>query len=480
MLTPHKDYIDQTLGELSRHLLDRINTEVFKDDWILEANTVIQDVFKSPEVNQFRSNIIKMLKSLENDDDKKELNDYRDEVLKKIYKDIDDLYHSKLTDNRFEIFKQQLEKFKKNPTISSQDRSYDQVVKGNVKIIEVKKNNEYSHKIKFHKIGKFLQYQVFDPKGTVQIIHLPVHPGNESNHPQNFNDGQQYINENPDKVVTVDYQINNDRDVLLKNGKEWVAFFNNIPGFTPTTVMEIGYKKYIFVIKKAEINKNDKVVFYISTKEIEIDNKSDKTKKMKKIPTGKYKNVRFDIDYGQTTQACNNSVPSTTCWCPKGTVIATLSVDWIGLCQYTDCPAGYPYKHGVVCYAGCGSCNSVGLCCFDGCKGCGCKGEYLLPSIIWGDSDGYFCDATGKIGLGEADDTCPGTPLTPELQQQLADALLKAPQAEWEEIKKKYYRYPTCWRAGNNNDKCCIPNLTYSDTEAVPFYSSCCPPGSSC
>ena len=177
--------------------------------------------------------------------------------------------------------------------LPSSSRSYDQVVKGDVKIVEIKNNSEYNYKITFHKIGKFLQYQVWDDKGTVTVTSLNGYTT------QNSIDAQQYIRDNPDKVSTVNYELNNDRDVRFKNAKEWIAWYNSIPDFTPTTVMQIDYKKYVFVIKKAKINTNDKVVFYISTKEIHLDT-SKKLKSLKKIPTDKhiYKNVRFDIDYG--------------------------------------------------------------------------------------------------------------------------------------------------------------------------------------
>lgn len=61
--------------------------------------------------------------------------------------------------------------------------------------------------------------------------------------------------------------------------------------YCPTTVMQIGYKKYVFVIKNAIYNENKKykLVFHISTKAIDSKNKS-------KIPKGYFKRVRFDID----------------------------------------------------------------------------------------------------------------------------------------------------------------------------------------
>ena len=127
----------------------------------------------------------------------------------------------------------------------------------------------------------------------------------------NFHIAIKYAEDNPDKVAIVDYQINEDRDVVLKTGKEWVLKFNKIPGFTPTTVMQIGYKKHIFVIKKAEINKNEKVVFYISTKEIYLDKKSNKMKQLKKIPNGEYSPVGMR-EFRKSRQ--NDSLQTTAFW----------------------------------------------------------------------------------------------------------------------------------------------------------------------
>ena len=61
--------------------------------------------------------------------------------------------------------------------------------------------------------------------------------------------------------------------------------------FKPTTVMEIGSNKYLFVLDKAKLNRKGQVIFKVSTKEI---NSSDK--KMLKLPRGHHDGVRFDID----------------------------------------------------------------------------------------------------------------------------------------------------------------------------------------
>ena len=233
------------------------------------------------------------------------------------------------------------------PRRSRLEKKYDQIVKGNVKIIKIKNNHDFNYKISFIKIGKFLQYQVFDKRGVIPATYMPNYDNN-SNHPQNSKDAQEYIKNNPDKIKTVNVPINDDRDVFFKNSKQWVLLFNilnNIQNFTPTAVIEIGYKKYVCVIKRVKINKNDKVTFYISTKEIHLNNKLNKIKSLKKIPTGKYKNVRFDIDssytYGGTTE-----------WCPIGSSISTTFGSEICYCQ-SYCNKPSYEKYGGVCYGGC-------------------------------------------------------------------------------------------------------------------------------
>ena len=66
----------------------------------------------------------------------------------------------------------------------------------------------------------------------------------------------------------------------------------NKPLFTPTTVIEMEDQdeNYAFVIHKARLNTCGHVVFTVSTKEI------TSSKKLIKIPRGKFNNVRFDID----------------------------------------------------------------------------------------------------------------------------------------------------------------------------------------
>lgn len=145
---------------------------------------------------------------------------------------------------------------------------FDQVVKGNV---DIKQLSKKKYKITFSKIGKFLLYQV-------------------------WSDSSKKLNEN--------------RSVYYRKAKKWVQDFkslnaslkaSNKPLFTPTTVMEIGNNKYVFVIHKAKLNGKGRVVFKVSTEEIKLS--SGTSKKMLKLPRGHHDGVRFDID--SDASVCN-------------------------------------------------------------------------------------------------------------------------------------------------------------------------------
>lgn len=143
-----------------------------------------------------------------------------------------------------------------------QSPSFDQIVKGNVSI---KKLSKDEYKITFSKIGKFLMYQVWD-KDSVNL--------------------------------------NNKRIVKYVSAKEWIKNFKGYnkeleiigkPLFTPTTIMETEDDcVYAFVIHNIYLNSCGKVVFTVSTKEISLPNNT--SKKLVRLPEGKCNNVRFDID----------------------------------------------------------------------------------------------------------------------------------------------------------------------------------------
>ena len=141
--------------------------------------------------------------------------------------------------------------------------SFDQIVKGDVSI---KKISKHKYKITFSKIGKFLIYQVWDKDN---------------------------VNKRNDK-----------RRVVYVPAKEWVNAFikqnrnlkeNDKPLFTPTTIMETADEvAYAIVIHKAYFDRHDRVVFMVSTKEIQLANNTSND--LINIPSGKFKNMRFDID----------------------------------------------------------------------------------------------------------------------------------------------------------------------------------------
>jgi uncharacterized protein YjbI with pentapeptide repeats len=219
------------------------------------------------------------------------------------------------------------------------NRGFDQVVKGNIKIIKIKddkiesQNLNYNYKIIFRKIGKFLVYQTWDKDDSVKIYF----PKGEHNSTRTL---RQELKNNPDAKDVLELTINNDRLVNLEDFKLWItqAFYqkkmNNKQPFQPTTVMEIGNKKFVFVITNAEITPSDKVVFYISTKEIRLQNQNrnqnNNMKKMIKLPRGRFKNVRFDIDslYDASVNAVesyNNAGVNFQYACPSGYFINSYS-----------------------------------------------------------------------------------------------------------------------------------------------------------
>ena len=145
---------------------------------------------------------------------------------------------------------------------TTESRSFDQIVKGDVSI---KKLSEHRYRITFSKIGKFLMYQVWDKDNV---------------------------------------NLNKKREVGYVSAKKWVKEIkkyneeledNGKPLFTPTTIMETEDDVvYAFVIHTAYLNSHDQVVFTVSTKEISLQNNT--SKKLVRLPCGKCNNARFDID----------------------------------------------------------------------------------------------------------------------------------------------------------------------------------------
>jgi hypothetical protein len=150
------------------------------------------------------------------------------------------------------------------PPLPQPTFAFDQIVKGNVCIKKLKKKHMY--RITFSKIGKFLVYQVWDKDNV----------------------GDQNSNRNVFRlpaIIWINDFIQRNKE-LEKSGK---------PLFTPTTIIEtVDEEQYACVIHKAYFNSDDRAVFTISTKEIQLSNNC--SKKLIKIPCGKFYNMRFDID----------------------------------------------------------------------------------------------------------------------------------------------------------------------------------------
>ena len=153
----------------------------------------------------------------------------------------------------------------------SAPQEFDQVVEGNIDIKQLSKNK---YKITFSKISKFLLYQV-------------------------WSDSSNSLNEN--------------RKAYYLKAKNWVQDFigfNEIlfkfknPLLNPTTVMEFGNNKYVFVLNQAKLNGKGHIVFKVSTKEIKLH--SNISKKILRLPEGYFKNARFDIDSYDQYSVCSS------------------------------------------------------------------------------------------------------------------------------------------------------------------------------
>ena len=142
----------------------------------------------------------------------------------------------------------------------------DQIFKGDVIIKKLKKKHQY--RITFSKVygDRFFFYQVFNKDNT------------DSVNDQRF------------AAYITTKNLINEYDTYNNTSK----FFNKLV-FTPTTIMELpNFSKYAFVIRNVYFNSHKRLVFMVSTKEINIQNNN--LKKLTQIPCGKFKHVRFDVD----------------------------------------------------------------------------------------------------------------------------------------------------------------------------------------
>jgi hypothetical protein len=172
-------------------------------------------------------------------------------------------------------------------------KSFDFVVEAKEVIIEKKCHNKYQ--VKMRGVGDFLKYQTWSSTNTNNV---------NSKRSVSFVNAKNWVKDNfPKKLINPTY------DELQQVFAQFVPGVvlpaipnppNNVTSgptfFTPTTVMEVGNKKYIFVIESATYNKDKKynTVLNVSTTQIV---KNNITKDLVKLPVNKkLNNVRLDID----------------------------------------------------------------------------------------------------------------------------------------------------------------------------------------
>ena len=143
---------------------------------------------------------------------------------------------------------------------------FDQIFKGDVIIKKLKNKHEY--RITFSKVygDRFFFYQVFNKDNT-----------------DNVNDKRFAAYITIKNYINI-YNMYNDTSNII-----------NKLVFTPTTIMELpNFHRYAFVINNMYFNSHKRLVFIVSTKEVNLQNNT--SKKLTQIPSGKFKHVRFDID----------------------------------------------------------------------------------------------------------------------------------------------------------------------------------------
>ena len=408
----------QHLREIEKKINNQhINCSTLKEDFQKFLESKNDNNTTSSNVNNIRYEAFKLFELISKNDEKREATDYSRKIIEEHAKNIDSIF-KRMSHNC------DLENFVKNHTVSHSNirsKKFEYIMKGNVNITRIKNIYKSTHKI-IVDVNKILAYQVHDNNDkTTQIIYMPEHH-DVKDHPTSVSESKEYIKNNPDKVAIIDYKHNKNRNVYLQTVREWINDFNSIENFNPTTVMEIDYKKYIFVINKVNATKNNKLVLYISTKEIKLVGKVKYSNSViKKIPTGNYNNVRFDIDdfevYGNSVgchpfkQSVSEKMSNMECFCPNESKVTTLKntfdITYIDYCR-DDCRSGYSLEGGS-CWEGCNRSEddfSFGLCCYKhnyvyvwgiyigdfATKPAGyCKNWYVPRSFTWNDSEGYLC-----------------------------------------------------------------------------------------
>ena len=205
-------------------------------------------------------------------------------------------------------------------------REFDQILSGDVKIKKIHNSNK-EYQIKFSKknISKVLLYQVWSStsaalNGNREVKEVKATKWVNAAFPKVENGSVP-----PDCNAIALYA-----PVTCQNGKKYsnsslagcAGQTNCTPyvPFTPTCVMELRddegkSKKHVFVINNAEV-KDDRVVFHVSSKDIDPNSTNKVVKKLKKIPTGEFHNARFDIDPidPSTVKKPNSANPCNQCY----------------------------------------------------------------------------------------------------------------------------------------------------------------------
>jgi hypothetical protein len=198
-------------------------------------------------------------------------------------------------------------------TPAAPQREFDQIVSADVKIQKIC-NSDHEYKITFvGNVSKVLMYQTWSSTSTAF-----------NNDRKVFEIGaKEWVGEFFRKVENgnVPSGCNGTAlfdPVICANGKKYSnSSFANCAGqkdckpyvtYTPTCVMELEHDecpihdhknekcRHVFVINNAKVNGNGRIVFYVSSENIDPGNKNNVIKKIKKIPTGEFHNARFDID----------------------------------------------------------------------------------------------------------------------------------------------------------------------------------------
>jgi hypothetical protein len=197
--------------------------------------------------------------------------------------------------------------------------NYDQVLSGNV-IIKKVSSDEYTHKITFSKknIGNVLMYQVwsdssveFNNRRIVKQVKATTWVKQAFRKIENGTvpSGCNAISVfNP--VICQDGKRYSNSSFAQCAGQTTCQPFSDV-FFTPTVVMELDNGKcpyhhisnnynecrHVFVIKRALVNANGQVVFYVSSNDIGLpSNPTNELKRLKTIPVGTFRRARFDID----------------------------------------------------------------------------------------------------------------------------------------------------------------------------------------